>query len=99
KANGSQKKIILRNAMRGRVPDNILDGPKTGFGVPYKRWLKTSLYDFARETVLDPIFLARLGFDRAKLEMAFSEHYRGIRDRGFTLWKVLQLALWSIECP
>ena len=99
KARGAQKKIVLRNALRGRVPDDILDGPKTGFGVPYQHWLKTSLYEFPRAAVLDPGFLGRFGFDRQKLESAFNEHRRGTRDRGFTLWKVLQLALWSKECP
>ncbi|MFZ4801574.1 MAG: asparagine synthase (glutamine-hydrolyzing) [Chlorobium sp.] len=98
KVNGSQKKIVLRNAMRGRVPDDILDGPKTGFGVPYQYWLKTSLYDFAREAVLDRRFLSSFGFEKEKLEIALREHKAGIRDRGFTLWKIFQLALWSKEC-
>ena len=98
KVNGTQKKIVLRNAMRGRVPDDILDGPKTGFGVPYQYWLKTSLYDFSREVVLEAQFLNRLGFDREKLEIAFQEHRAGTRDRGPILWKVFQLALWAMVC-
>src|SRR5262249_25125905 len=32
-----RKKLILRNAYRGRIPDSILDGPKRGFGVPLGR--------------------------------------------------------------
>ena len=47
KVRGGQKKIVLREAMRGRLPDDVLDGPKTGFGVPYEHWLRSSLYDFA----------------------------------------------------
>jgi asparagine synthase (glutamine-hydrolysing) len=97
KANGSQKKIVLRNAMRGRVPDDILDGPKKGFGVPYHYWLKTSLYDFSREVVLDPQFLNQLGFDGEKLELAFRENQSGVHDHGFILWKTLQLALWATQ--
>lgn len=84
--------------MRGRVSDDILDGPKTGFGVPYQYWLKTSLYDFAREAVLDHQFLSRIGFESEKLELAFRQHRSGARDRGFILWKIFQLALWSREC-
>ena len=36
KVNTIQNKIILRNSQRGRLPSAILDGAKTGFGVPYE---------------------------------------------------------------
>ena len=97
KVRGSEKKIVLREAMRGRVPDDILDGPKTGFGVPYAQWLRTSLYGFAQAAVLDAKFVERFGLDRVKLERSFDDHRSGRRDRGFLLWKMLQLALWSRE--
>lgn len=37
-------KHILRRAMRGILPDAILDRPKKGFGIPLTAWLKT--WDF-----------------------------------------------------
>jgi asparagine synthase (glutamine-hydrolysing) len=95
KVRGSQKKILLRQAMRGRVPDDVLDGPKTGFGVPYEHWLRTTLHDFARDAILAPQFIQRHGLNRAALERALAEHRTGRRERGFLLWKFLQLALWS----
>ena len=99
KVRGAEKKIILRRALRGRVPDHILDAPKTGFGVPYEHWLRGPLHSFARDAVLSREFSDRFGFERPKLEAAFEEHRRGLRDRGFTLWKVFQLALWARERP
>jgi len=96
---GRQKKIILRNAIRSWVPDDILDSPKTGFGVPYEYWLKGALYPFVCDTIFHSGFLDRFGFDRSKIEKAYKEHRQGTRDRGFTLWKIFQLALWSRECP
>lgn len=97
KVRGTEKKIVLRQAMRGRLPNDILDGPKTGFGVPYSEWLRSSLYEFARAAVLDVRFVERFRMDRAHLERTFDEHRSGRRDRGFLLWKMLQLALWSRE--
>jgi asparagine synthase (glutamine-hydrolysing) len=97
KVHGAQKKIVLRNAMRGRLPREVLDGPKTGFGVPYEEWLRTSLYEFARGAILDARFVERFGMDRTRLETALSEHRVGRRQRGFLLWKLLQLSLWSRE--
>jgi asparagine synthase (glutamine-hydrolysing) len=98
KVRGRQNKIVLRDAMRGRLPAEILDGPKTGFGVPYEEWLRGALHGFARAAILDTAFLERFGFDRTRLEGALAEHRSRRRDRGFLLWKLLQLALWSRQC-
>jgi len=95
KVRGSQKKIVLRDAMRGRVPADILNRPKTGFGVPYEEWLRGALHGFARAAILERAFIERFGFDRTRLETALAEHRSRRRDRGFLLWKLLQLALWS----
>jgi len=97
KVRGTEKKIVLREAMRGRLPDDILDAPKTGFGVPYEEWLRGALHGFARAALLDSTFVNRFELDRASLETALQEHRSGRRERGFLLWKLLQLALWSRE--
>ena len=95
KVRGANKKVVLRDAMRGRLSDDGLDGPKTGFGVPYQYWLKDKLHDFARDLMLSPDFVTRFDIDRFALACALDEHRRGDRDRGFVLWKFFQLALWS----
>jgi asparagine synthase (glutamine-hydrolysing) len=95
KVRGSQKKIVLRNAMRGRVPGDILDGRKTGFGVPYEEWLRGALYNFASAAILERSFVERFGLDRNRLQTVLDEHRSRLRNRGFLLWKLLQLALWS----
>jgi asparagine synthase (glutamine-hydrolysing) len=95
KVRGNQKKIVLRDAMRNRLPAEILDGPKTGFGVPYEEWLRGALHGFARAAILESTFIERFGLARTRLETALGEHRSRRRDRGFLLWKLLQLALWS----
>jgi asparagine synthase (glutamine-hydrolysing) len=97
KVRGTQKKIVLRDAMRGRLPAEILDGSKTGFGVPYEEWLRGALHGFARAAILDARFVERFGMDPTRLKTALEEHRSGRRDRGFLLWKLLQLSLWSRE--
>lgn len=97
KIRGDQRKIILRDAYRDVLPTEILDGPKTGFGVPYSRWLQGALFEPARATVLDPRVASTFGLDVTKLERAFVEHRDGVRDWGFLLWKLYQLGLWHTE--
>jgi asparagine synthase (glutamine-hydrolysing) len=95
KLRGVQNKVVLRDAMRGRLPTEILDGPKTGFGVPYEEWLRGALFGFAEAAILDPAFIERFRLDRARVGMAMAEHRSRRRNRGFLLWKLLQLSLWS----
>jgi asparagine synthase (glutamine-hydrolysing) len=95
KVRGGRNKIVLRDAMRGRLPPEILDGPKTGFGVPYEEWLRGALHGFARDAILDGAFVERFELSRPRLEGALAEHRSRRRDRGFLLWKLLQLSLWS----
>jgi asparagine synthase (glutamine-hydrolysing) len=95
KVKGAEKKVILRQSQRGRLPNDILDGPKTGFGVPYEHWLRTSLYNFARERLLDRTFLNRFELDGIAIERMLMQHKNGKVERGYMLWKLLQLALFA----
>ena len=53
KVRGSEKKWILREALRGWLPDEILDRPKQGFSVPLSGWLRGDLRAWSREVLLD----------------------------------------------
>lgn len=95
KAKGTEKKVVLRQSQRGRLPADILDSAKTGFGVPYEHWLRTSLYSFARERLLDRRFLHQFALDGATVERMLVQHRDRTVERGFMLWKLLQLALFA----
>lgn len=41
KFNRGERKVILRKALRGIVPDSLLDRRKKGFGIPLAAWLRT----------------------------------------------------------
>lgn len=94
KVRRGQKKWLLRCAMRGIVPDKILDGKKTGFGVPYAWWLREPLAEYLRSVLLDEGTLDWGVLDRHAMERCIDEHVRGVKNNGFLLYKVLLLALW-----
>jgi asparagine synthase (glutamine-hydrolysing) len=94
KVRGLRKKIMLRESQRGRLPDDILDGPKTGFGVPYEHWVSGPLYPWARDLILDPGYVQRFGFDRGAVDRLLGRHHEHRDPRGFMVWKLFQLALW-----
>jgi asparagine synthase (glutamine-hydrolysing) len=98
KVRGSQKKWILREALRGWLPDEILDRPKQGFSVPESDWLRTDLAGFAREVLLDRSSLDRGYFDPAAVRGLIDRHAAGADGEARRLWGLLVLELWQREC-
>jgi asparagine synthase (glutamine-hydrolysing) len=97
KARLTQKKWILRRAYRGRIPDEVLDGRKRGFGVPLGAWFRNELRDFTREVLLDPVSLGRGLVREGPTRALLDQHDRGGADRSMQIWTLLMLELWHRE--
>ena len=97
KARLTDKKRILRRAYRGRIPDEVLDGKKRGFGVPLGAWFRNELRDFTREVLLDPVSLGRGLVREGPTRALLDQHDRGGADRSMQIWTLLMLELWHRE--
>jgi len=97
KARFTEKKWILRRAYRGRIPDQVLDGKKRGFGVPLGAWFRGELRQFAHDVLLDPATRDSGLFDEGRARELLSLHDRGGADRSMQIWSLLMLALWHRE--
>jgi asparagine synthase (glutamine-hydrolysing) len=95
KAAGTKRKIALKRALRGRLPDEILDGPKQGFQLPVSRWLRTDLAPFARDVLLDRQHAERGWIRRSAVAELIDQHVAGQQDHGSRLWSLLALELWA----
>ena len=94
KLRGATTKAVLKAAARGIVPDDIIDRPKHGFGVPIGRWLREDLAPYARDILLDPAAQSRGLFQPGAVEALLSEHISGQRNHGGRLWLLLTLEWW-----
>jgi asparagine synthase (glutamine-hydrolysing) len=97
KLRGLEGKRILKAALRGRIPDEIIDRPKMGFGVPLARWFREDLRSFPEEVLLDPVAVRRGYFRPGAVETMIAEHRDGRADHSYRLWVLLQLELWHRE--
>ncbi len=94
KLRGWQRKHLLREVMRGRLPNSIIDRPKRGFGVPLNDWLRASLAQLVRAH-LGPDQIAEGGyFDVAAVSALVDAHLSGRQDEGQRVWLLLQFELW-----
>lgn len=97
KWNGNHGKVILKEAVAGLLPEEILNKPKTGFAVPLAAWFRNELAEMLRSTLLDDVSGRRGIFNRAFLARMCDEHVNGRRDWSNRLWALLFLELWFRE--
>jgi asparagine synthase (glutamine-hydrolysing) len=97
KIRGREKKVIFRRALRGWVPDEILDAPKRGFHPPLADWLRGELGGFAREVLLDPVARERGHFRPAGVAALIDRHSEGIEDNSQGIWRLMIYELWHRE--
>jgi asparagine synthase (glutamine-hydrolysing) len=91
---GMEKKLALRDALRGRIPDEILDRPKMGFGVPLADWFRGDLQGYVKDILLDPLACDRGYFDPGYVRAMLQRHASGPEDFGHRIWALLVLELW-----
>ena len=74
KVKGLETKRVLKRAFRGRVPDAILRRKKTGFPVPFGKWLDGELRDYVADTLLSQRAVNRGYFRRDGVERLLSKN-------------------------
>ena len=73
KVRGFTTKFIAKKALRGHVPREIIKRKKTGFPVPYEKWLREDLKDWVRSLLLDAKTIQRGYFQKSAIERMLSE--------------------------
>ena len=92
--NGMTTKYLLKKAARGRLPDEIIDRPKKGFGMPIGQWLRGPLRDLG-ESLLSNERIEREGyFNATEVRRLWHEHQRGAADHRKPLWTMLVYQMW-----
>lgn len=88
------RKYIMRKALRGLVPNNILRRGKKGFNIPVAKWLLGPLRPLAEE-MFSQERLERDGFFQAiYVRGLLDDHLAGRQDNRKLLWTLLVFQLW-----
>jgi len=87
-------KYILKEAVRGLIPDEIIDRKKQGFDAPVREWLKGP---FGGK--VESVFRSTKMRDEGIIDFdaginILNEHRRGINDLAYPVWSLFNLALW-----
>ena len=94
KLDGGESKVALKAALRGILPDSILDRPKKGFDVPLAGWFREDLRDMTHDVLLSQKSLQRGYFQSREISRMLEEHDKSLENHSEDLWDLLVLELW-----
>ncbi|MDO9318374.1 MAG: asparagine synthase (glutamine-hydrolyzing) [Gammaproteobacteria bacterium] len=86
-------KHIFKEAMRGALPEAIIDRRKQGFAVPMGHWFRADLNDYVHELLLSERCLARGIFQADYIRKLLALHEQG-RPLAQHLWVLISFELW-----
>jgi asparagine synthase (glutamine-hydrolysing) len=97
KIRNGQGKWLLRQVLYKHVPRELIDRPKTGFGIPLDSWLRGPLRDWG-ESLLNEHRLKDEGFfDPAPIREKWKQHLEGTGNFEHSLWDILMFQAWVDE--
>ncbi|MGA2197394.1 MAG: asparagine synthase (glutamine-hydrolyzing) [Bryobacteraceae bacterium] len=94
KIRGFQQKFILKELMRGKLPDFVLDRKKSGFDIPTHEWFRGPLRNLLMDTLTPEAIDATGVFDSQAIHALIRDHMERRINVGYHLWGLLTLFLW-----
>jgi asparagine synthase (glutamine-hydrolysing) len=91
-----RNKGLFKKILKNKVPDEIINTPKHGFGVPVAKWLNDNLSQKLLD-VSDESFLIKQNIFNRDFVLNMIEDHRKGTDRRKELWAFLMFQLWYIK--
>ncbi|MFH1033869.1 MAG: asparagine synthase (glutamine-hydrolyzing) [Pseudomonadota bacterium] len=93
KLKGFTTKYILRQAIRGLVPDRVVDRGKQGYSLPVKNLLRGQLKPLMQELLTSSPLVKDFLVPR-QVDKLMAEHLAGTHNHNHVLWALMNAALW-----
>jgi asparagine synthase (glutamine-hydrolysing) len=94
KLRGLTSKFLLKKAMEGLLPKEILNRKKKGFNVPVAYWINAGLKELVRDQFEESKIKREGFFNPTYVQHLLTEHADGTRDHRKLIWTLLVFELW-----
>ena len=94
KLHGYTQKYILKKAMEGVLPPEVISRRKAGFGLPVRSWLQNELREMVGDLLSERRVRERGLFQPGAVARMVRENGKS-RDYTLPLWSLLTLELWQ----
>src|SRR5262249_35403270 len=87
-------KRLLKRALKGKIPDRVLERKKKGFGVPLNEWMVQRLGAVMENSIMESPLRSRRLFDYSYIKHLFDEQKSHRTNYSFFLWCLFNLTIW-----
>jgi asparagine synthase (glutamine-hydrolysing) len=94
KVEGGVAKSLFKEAVRGVLPDDVIDRPKMGFGAPMVQWLRGPFGEAMRAELLSTRFFDRFPASRKTVVDMLDRHRAGRADFALYVWTIYNAVAW-----
>ena len=94
KIRNGEGKWLLRQVAYRYIPRQLLERPKSGFGLPIDGWLRGPLRDWVEGLLAEDRLRDEGFFEAAPIRQKWHEHLSGVRNWQHQLWSVLMFQAW-----
>ncbi len=94
KQRGAVGKWIFKKAMESYLPHDVIYRPKTGFGVPLRKWLKGILKPLVDDVLSSNNLLSRGVFEPTAVKRMLDADRAGCVDASYTIFAIICIELW-----
>lgn len=94
KIRGFTVKYLLKKLMRDRLPEQVVDRPKKGFGIPVSLWLRNELKDTMERYLSEERIKSQGLFNYLYIDKLKKEHLSGKRNHRKLLWNLMIFEMW-----
>ena len=89
-----EKKLLLKEAFKDYLPDDILYRKKMGFSVPLAAWLRNELKEITEQRLLHRSAGLCQFFKKDQVAKLWHEHISTKQDHATILWSMLMFQMW-----
>jgi asparagine synthase (glutamine-hydrolysing) len=94
KVRNGEGKYLLKKAVSGLLPREIIDRPKQGFSAPVSEWFREDLGERARREIRNSSLAERGLLDYDAIDDLWRAHRAGRGDWAFQLWNIYNVSAW-----
>jgi asparagine synthase (glutamine-hydrolysing) len=94
---GAESKWVLKKAMEGTLPNDVIYRPKMGFGAPLRAWLRGPLKSMMHDQLSTDTLRKRGLFDPSAVAQLVSENEKGHTDNAGSILSLMCIELWCQE--
>jgi asparagine synthase (glutamine-hydrolysing) len=89
-----QKKYILRQIVHKYIPQQIMERPKMGFGIPVENWLSNELKELVEEYLSEESLKAHGLFNIQVVRKTVKDFFNGRKEKHLKIWYLLMFQMW-----